>query len=253
MSENVNEAKRLLRKEAKKLTTALQKETSRKRGPLVRQMHEIRQMMSPTYAYTSLAGQDSVVDQIMKAKRGGTFVDVGGADGVTGSNSFFLEAHRGWTGVLLEPVPAQVERAKINRACPCLEIAVAPTQGEADFIEITEGYTRMSGLSKTYNAQLLKTVRANSRHGENTIKVRTSPLSTVLNDAELPNPDYVSLALTGGEIACLAEFPFADHDVKIWSIENSTGTPKLKEIMDQNGYDLVEFCGADEMYFKRSS
>lgn len=253
MTENINEAKRLLRKEAKKLTTALQKETSRKRGPMVRQMHEIRQMISPAYAFTSQSGQDIVVDQMMKGKRDGTFVDIGGFDGVTGSNTFFLEAYRGWSGLLVEPVPAQIDKAKTIRRCPCLDLAVAPTQAEADFIEVTDGYTQMSGLSQTYNAKLLANVRANPRHKEAKLRVKTKPLSDILTDAGLPNPDYLSLCLQGAELTCLAAFPFADHDIKIWSIENNTGTPKVKEIMDQNGYDLVEFCGADEMYFKRSA
>lgn len=252
MSENVNEAKRLLRKEAKKIGAALQSEKSRKRGPLVRQMHEIRQMMSPSYAYTSQAGQDVVVDQMMKAKRGGTFVDVGGYDGVTGSNTLFLESRRGWTGALVEPVPAQLAKAEAARTCPCIGVAVASAEGEADFIEITEGYTQMSGLTDTYDPNLLGTVRSDARHKENVLKVQTKTLSGILKDAGLPNPDFVSLDIEGGEIACLKSFPFAEHDIKIWAIENNTGTSEIKDIMGANGYDLIEFCGPDEMYFKRS-
>jgi len=231
MSENINEARRLLRKEAKKLGTALQKDKSRSRGPKVRDLHEVRQMLSPNYTYVSQAGQDAVVDQIMKFKRGGTFIDVGGYDGLTGSNTYFLETQRGWTGALVEPVSSQMAKAKAVRTCNCLEVAVAASEGEADFIEITEGYTQMSGLAETYDPKLLGTVR---------------------DDKRQPNPDFLSLDIEGGEIAALKAFPFADHDIKIWSIENNTGTPEIKQIMDANGYDLIEFCGPDEMYFKRS-
>ncbi|MGJ8611932.1 MAG: FkbM family methyltransferase, partial [Octadecabacter sp.] len=78
MSENIAQARRLLRKEATKLQKALETERSRKRGPLVRRYHEVRQMLSPLYTYSSQAGQDFVIDQVMKHKRGGTFLDVGG-------------------------------------------------------------------------------------------------------------------------------------------------------------------------------
>ncbi|MCF2871585.1 FkbM family methyltransferase [Octadecabacter sp. G9-8] len=252
MSENVNEARRLLRKEAKKLTTALKENRSRSRGPIVRQLHEVQQMLYPLYTYTSQAGQDHVVDRLMKGKRGGTFVDVGGYDGVTGSNTYHLEATRGWTGALVEPVRAQIAKAETMRTCPCLEVAIAPQKGEADFIEITEGYTQMSGLTASYDDNLLKTVRKDKRHKENVIKVKTMTLSDVLHQVDIVNPDFISLDIEGGEIACLKGFPFADHDVKIWSIENNTGTPEIKQIMDEQGYDLIEFCGPDEVYFKRS-
>lgn len=118
MTENVAEARRLLRKEAGKLQEALESNRSRTRGPLVRRFHEVRQMLSPLYAYTSQAGQDFAIDQIMKNKREGTFLDVGGFDGVTGSNTFFLETNRGWTGALVEPVNAQLVKAAVFRTCP---------------------------------------------------------------------------------------------------------------------------------------
>jgi FkbM family methyltransferase len=252
MSENVNEARRLLRKEAKKLTAKLKKDRSRTRGPLVRQLHEVQQMLIPLYGYTSQAGQDHVVDRLMKGKRGGTFVDVGGYDGVTGSNTYYLEAMRGWTGALVEPVHAQIAKAKIMRTCPCLEVAIAAQDGEADFIEITEGYTQMSGLAKSYDTNLLKTVRNDKRHKENVVKVKTQTLSKILQQTDLINPDFVSLDIEGGEMECLNAFPFEDHDVKVWAIENNTGTPQIKQLMDSKGYDLIEFCGPDELYFKRS-
>ena len=252
MSENINEARRLLRKEAKKLTADLEKNRTRTRGPVMRRYHEVQQMLSPLYGYMSQAGQDRIVDHMMKHKRGGTFVDVGGYDGVTGSNTFFLETHRGWTGALVEPVSKQIERARANRQCPCIEVAIASKEGEAEFIEITEGYTQMSGLAYSYDKTLLGTVRADKRHKENVVKVKTQTLSAILTEMDLVNPDFISLDIEGGEIECLTSFPFDKHDVTIWAIENNTGTSEIKQIMGSKGYDLIEFCGPDEMYFKRS-
>ncbi|AGI70206.1 hypothetical protein OAN307_c48640 [Octadecabacter antarcticus 307] len=251
MTENVAEALRLLRKEAGKLQKALETNRSRSRGLLVRQFHEVRQMLSPLYAYTSQAGQDYVIDQIMKHKREGTFLDVGGYDGVTGSNTFFLETNRGWTGALVEPVRAQLVKAAALRRCPCIGVAIAPTEGEADFIEISEGFTQMSGLAGTYDDKLLKRVRDDKRHRENIVKIQTKTLSSIIEYAKIPDPDFISLDIEGGEIACLKAFPFKDHDVKAWAIENNTGTSEIRDIMTKNGYDLIEFCGPDELYFKQ--
>lgn len=251
MSDALTDARKLLSGEVQRLAALLKQDRSRKRAGIVRRMHEVRQMLSLGYAYTSQAGQDYVVDQVLKGKRGGTFVDVGGYDGVTGSNTFFLETHRGWTGALVEPVPAQLAKAETIRTCPCHGLAVASTEGEADFIEISEGYTQMSGLAETYDESLLGTVRSDTRHKENTIRVKTKTLSGLLHDAGLVHPDFVSLDIEGGELACLKAFPFAKHNIPLWSIENNTGSSEIKLLMEAEGYDLIEFCGPDELYFKR--
>ncbi|MDC0116178.1 FkbM family methyltransferase [Octadecabacter sp.] len=252
MSENIKEARRLLRKEARKLTEALQDDRTRTRGTKMRTLHEIRQMLSPQYSFSSQAGQDLVVDQLLKQMRGGTFVDIGGYDGVTGSNTYFLETQRGWTGALVEPVTAQIEKAQKSRTCPCIQVAIAASEGQAEFIEIVEGYTQMSGLASSYDKKLLSTVRNDKRHKENVVQVKTQTLSGLLHQTGVVHPDFISLDIEGGEIECLKAFPFDDHKVKIWSIENNTGTPEIKTIMEAKGYALIEFCGPDEMYFKGS-
>lgn len=224
---------------------------TRRRGAINRRIHELRHMVQPGYPYASQAGQDLVVDRIFAGKRGGTFVDIGGYDGTTGSNTLFFEFWRGWTGVLVEPVPAQIARAKAVRRCPCLPLAVAATDGEAEFIEITEGFTQMSGLSGSYEPGLLDRVRADPRHRERVLRVQTRTIAGILADAGLPDPDFISLDIEGGEATPLAAFPFDRHRVGVWAIENNTGGPEIARIMQAHGYDLVEFCGPDEIWRRR--
>lgn len=226
----------------------LQGERTRRRGALNRRLHELRRMLDPSYAYGSQAGQDAVVDRLFGGARGLTFADVGGYDGVTGSNTLFLEDRRGWTGVLVEPVPAQLARAREARRCPCLPYAVAAEDGEALFIEVAGGFTQMSGLAGSYDAALLARVRADPRHRERSLRVETRTLSRILLEAGLPHPHFVSLDIEGGEEAALAAFPFDRHRVLLWSIENNAGSPGIGRVMRAAGYDLAEFCGPDELW-----
>lgn len=233
------------------LGTALTGDRSRRRGPLVRQLHELRRMLDPNYHYASQAGQDMVVDRLLGGKPGGTFVDIGGFDGTSGSNTFFLEVWRGWTGALVEPVAAQLAKARSVRRCPCLQYAVADTDGEATFIEVTEGFRQMSGLADSYDPAMLTRVRDDPRHKERSVTVQTRTLAGILAEIGIANPDFISLDIEGGELAALTAFPFADHRVGIWAIENNTGGGDISALMRANGYDLVEFCGADEIYRRR--
>lgn len=246
--DRVAEARKLLVEAEREIAATLKGNTSRARAPFVRLLHEVRGMLNPTFPYASQAGQDQVVDRHFKGKRGGTFVDVGAYDGVTGSNSMFFEKWRGWTGVMVEPVAAQLARAKAHRSAPGLPYAVADTKGEASFMAVTEGYTQMSGLVDQYDAGLLDRVRADPRHAEQLITVETRTLSDILDEANIPNPDFISLDIEGGELAALSAFPFADHTVGAWAIENNSGTPEIAELMRANGYKLAEFCGPDEIY-----
>ena len=106
----------------------------------------------------------------------------------------------------------------------------------------------MSGLAETYPPELLQRVRADPRHAEEQITVETRTIAEILNEAKLPDPDFISLDIEGGEMAALSVFPFADHDVGAWAIENNTATPEIAQLMKSHGYRLVEFCGPDEIY-----
>lgn len=227
-------------------------EKTRKRGAILRELHQLRRASDPTYHYMSQAGQDWVIDRLLDHKTGGTFVDVGGYDGVTGSNSLFFEQIRGWTGVLVEPVASQIAKARIARKCPCIEVAVAPTDGTASFIAVTRGFTQMSGLADLYDEDLLQTVRDDPRHAEEMVTVETRTLSRILTESGIPHPDFISLDIEGGEVAVLKAFPFDQHRVSFWSIENNAMTKEIADIMRANGYDLIEFAGPDELYRRRS-
>jgi len=246
--ERVAEAQKQLRTAEKELVAALSGNTSRARAPFVRMLHEVRGMLRPDRPYASQAGQDQVVDRILGGKTGGTFVDVGAYDGVTGSNSLYFEKWRGWTGILVEPVPKHRATAAEMRQAPCLPYAIAPEDGHASFMNVQSGYTQMSGLTESYDADLLQRVRDNPHHVEDTITVEKKTLSQLLLDADLPHPDFISLDIEGGELGVLRSFPFAQHDVSVWSIENNQASSEIPQIMRDNGYDLIEFCGPDEVY-----
>src|SRR5882757_5953209 len=46
---------------------------------------------------------------------GGTFIEVGGNDGLTQSNTYWFERFRNWRGILVEALPSQARLCRKNR------------------------------------------------------------------------------------------------------------------------------------------
>ena len=89
---------------------------------------------------------------------------------------------RGWTGVLVEPSPTQFVKATTVRRAECLQVAVADAEGEAEFLDVEEGYTQMSGLTASYADNLRKTVEADPRHKGNLITVPITTLPKIMDE-----------------------------------------------------------------------
>ncbi len=247
----INDAKKLLVEARNELVGMLQNERSRKRGAILRELHTLSNMLGEGGTYFSQAGQDRVIDKLLGQKTAGVFVDIGGYDGVTGSNSLFFEVFRGWSGVLVEPSPTQLRLAEQVRRCPCLGYAVAGVAGSAEFMEVTSGFTQMSGFLDSYDRDLLARVRGDARHKEVVHTLDTKPLAEILTARGISRIDYLSLDVEGGEMDILQSFPFDDFDIELWSIENNSQSSEMPELMRDRGFDLIEFSGVDDLFRKR--
>jgi len=249
--QKIKDARKLLIEARNELASMLQNERSRKRGAILRELHAVSGMLGEGGTYFSQAGQDRVIDKLLGEKTGGVFVDIGGYDGVTGSNSLFFEVFRGWSGILVEPSPTQLRLAETVRHCPCLGYAVAGTAGAAEFMEITAGYTQMSGFLDSYDRDLLAKVRGDARHKEVLHSLESKTLADILQAQGISQIDFLSLDVEGGEMDILQSFPFDDFNIDLWSIENNSQTSEMPELMRQRGYDLIEFAGVDDLFRKR--
>lgn len=239
----------LLNEAFAELNAELSETTDRKRGAIAQERWRLRLMTGELRQYFSQSGQDWFVDQVLtKQRRGGVFVDVGGYDGSSGSNTLFFEIFRAWTGLIIEPVAEQLSRARAVRSNPCIGAVVSGNGRACDFLEVSDGFTQMSGRIDTYDDALLERLRANPDHSERIRHVETRKLADILSEHGLTQIDYLSLDIEGGELDVLRTFPFDAVEVGIFSIENATGNPEIHTLMSARGYRLVEFLGVDDIY-----
>lgn len=86
-----------------------------------------------------------LIHNFFKGLCGGTYLELGGLDGVTFSNSHLFEFAFEWSGVLIEPNPSSFEKLQKNRPNNHLRhAAICESAQTVHFV--TEGHGAVSGI-----------------------------------------------------------------------------------------------------------
>ncbi len=203
--------------------------------------------------FQSQAGQDRFVCRhFFDGKRNGVFVEIGGYDGCEGSNCYFFEKNRNWTGIVVEASPSLVEKIRETRYAEVVHAAVSGEDGSAEFLEVTSGYTQMGGLTDHFSHQSFEAVRSAKTHAERKIVVPTRRLDTLLREHRIDAVDYCSIDVEGAERAILSGFDFDAVDISVLSLENNSHSEagSYRDILEPAGYRLVNVLGSDEIWAK---
>lgn len=197
----------------------------------------------------SQIGQSAYMDQLLQAKRNGFFVEAGGYDGETFSNSLYFELEREWTGLLIEPVPSLYQLlVSKNRRVYSINACIAqkkPTVSKFRIYDALSG--RFSEMSDTHN----------KRMGDNYvfIYVPCFSLNTILKAINVKNVDYFSLDLEGGEWDVLSSLDFRKYDIKSFSIEYAPEIERKEKMVNhlkQFNYTLTKADGQDIYLLKQN-
>ena len=206
--------------------------------------------------YFSQAGQDRYLNgQFFRNTRNGTFVEIGGHDGWTGSNCVFFEKVLNWTGIVVEASPQLVKQIGETRSAKVINAAISDRDGTAEFLEVTSGLTQMGGLVDHYPSEMLRKIRQDERHSETVVTVPSTRLDTLLRAHALEKIDYCSIDVEGAERAVLRSIDFDACDIAVLTIENNRvgrESESYQDIMGPAGYRQVGLLGMDEIWVKRS-
>ncbi len=140
----------------------------------------------------------------------GFFVEAGAHDGFTQSNTYWLERFRGWSGLLVEPVPLLADRARRRRRAAVQNCAlVAPDHPEptirmryGDLMSMVEGAKDPDWPSRGTAAGWRE---------PHTIEVPARTLSSLLDEIHAPEVDLLSLDVEGYEAQALRGLDLARH------------------------------------------
>ncbi len=205
--------------------------------------------------YISQLGQDKFIDEFFGKKENLTFLDVGAHDGVTISNTFFLEKNRNWNGICIEAQPIEFEKLKKNRNSICINVAVSNFEGEVDFTYV-EGYANMlSGISNEYNQTHIDRIKGEVNHygGKiNTIKVPVKKLQTILDENNIVDIDFCSLDTEGSEFNIIKSIDFEKTNIKVFIIENNYKETYIQDYLETKDYQLYKKLEWDDVFIKKN-
>jgi len=198
--------------------------------------------------FYSQIGQDKYyVENIIKRRRRGVFLDVGAHDGVTFSNTYYLEKNLGWKGLCVEPNPSSYARCIRNRTCNVVNKAVLEgPRGKAEFIipegegVVEGGLEQLCALKGHVREKSLKEDFATQYAKQRTIVVDTTSIMNLLNENQMHVIDYMSIDVEGYELDILKGIDYDKVKVRFLTVEHGNDEGYRKEIHDflvSKGYE----------------
>ena len=170
---------------------------------------------SERYSRPALHHMDRALEAYLPSNPG-VFLEAGAHDGYTQSNTYFLERHRGWSGILVEPAPTLFAKAAKRRSrSRVFECALVGPENVGS-VTIQFGDLTSTTLDDADHAELGLATSGLSGYAT-TVPART--LSDVITDAGVDRIDFMVLDLEGREIEALRGLDHARHHVELILVE----------------------------------
>jgi FkbM family methyltransferase len=207
---------------------------------------------SPRYSRPALHGMDRRLEEVLPFDHG-TFIEAGAHDGYTQSNTYFLERHRGWSGVLVEPI-AELHRKAARRRPRSRVVHAALVAPEQDGHPVTVQFGDLQsqvGDDPRHAAGGL----ANAGRSGYTVQVPGRTLSSILDEMDRSRFDLLALDVEGHEYDALRGLDLERHVVE-WMLIEMLDLPRQRPAFDTllgERYAFVEALSPDDALYRRQS
>jgi hypothetical protein len=199
--------------------------------------------------YHSHFQEDEIIHKkYLKDKRNGVFVELGAFNGIDLSNTLFFERELGWTGHLIEPLPAEFARLVVNRPnCECYNYAIELEEGPIDFMSAKAGVLSMS----TDNVHKPALDFINKLGGYDIITVQGIPFKNIISADRVPRIDLFSIDVEDNEDKVFLTF---DWNIKVglFLVEmhdwNEEKNEVCRQLMRDHGYVFLQKVTINELW-----
>jgi len=221
------------------------------RGFLRQKIWETERYFNWNKDFFSQSGQDKCVkNHFFKNLKKGFFVEIGAFNGINGSNCFYFEKFMDWNGIAVEPSPVHFEKLIKNRKCICINKAISNQNDHKEFVEVTNGYTQMSGILTNEYKKTLDIIMKDPRTKMNKLNIKTSTFNEIVGENKII--DYLSIDVEGEEERILESIDFNYFNIKVISVENNY--PKknnYNNLLKDKGFTYFDNYGVDELYYNK--
>lgn len=195
-------------------------------------------------------GEDKILKKIFSNKSTGICVEVGGCNGVTGSNTYFFEK-LGWRSVVVEPMLDFCQKIKDPRKCKVVEAAASSSAGEVEFY-VAVGVETLSTIEEDINHH--SRIKGLSTEQVKKIKVKTDSVEDILVKTGIREIDFLKIDVEGHDMSVLDGVSFEKISVRNVIIEdNSQGTDsKIDDVMKAASYIRYKRTGCNDWYIKKT-
>ena len=182
-------------------------------------------------------------------QRGGVFIEAGANDGISQSNTLYFERYRGWTGLLVEPVPELAARCRGNRPRCRVEACALVGAGEVT-IKFMGLMSQIPGAAATPEVERQHEATARRFLAEDQqpyeVRVPARTLSDVWDSHRLEHVDLLSLDVEGYEAQVLDGLDLERHRPDFIMVE-VRDEPAIRRRLD-HCYRLVDVLNTTDEY-----
>ena len=202
----------------------------------------------------SQVGQSKFIDNLLGKKRNGFFIEAGGYDGESHSNSLFFEIERDWTGILIEPIPSLYNKLiSKKRNTFAINACIAdrkPFVAKFRVLHVLSG--RENEMGDNHKNRVNKEAYKNGKNIDSYAYIPCFSLYTIMKALGVLDVDYFSLDVEGGEWSVIKSIQFDKINIKSFTIE-WPGNPASKDLiinrLKENNFALLKDDGQD-LYLK---
>jgi FkbM family methyltransferase len=216
-----------------------------------------RDKPSPDKLTYALNGLDRALERWLDID-GGVFIEAGANDGIFCSNTLYFERNRGWTGLLVEPIPELAERCRRNRG-DSTGVALCALGGPdqaggivpltfCNLMSIVDGAMGGAEAERDY-IRSGKDAQPGMVEDTYTVFAPVVTLSSLIDRFEMKRVDLLVLDVEGYERQALAGLDLARHRPRFILVEALFHEEDIRRALADH-YEFVTELGHKDLLFR---
>jgi FkbM family methyltransferase len=181
--------------------------------------------------------EERLIRDFFAERRGGFFLDVGAADPIRFSTTYYLEHHLGWSGIGVDALPQYAGPWREHR--PRSRFFQYLVSDHSDTVEpfYETDFEGFRGLSSTQKDRRFRDLRVSAHE----IRVPTITLTRLLDEQGVESIDFLSMDIEEAEPQALAGFDIERFAPELVMVEASPSIRSLLlDYFGSHGYERIE-------------